>query len=603
MIDNVLDKDIQSFKIEDSILDEKSIVGTFHKNTVKIGLINYQKAYSNLKNTWIDTYLGKLYVYDAPEIQGEITIELSCYNLVHKFDDKYDNTIISFPCTVIEWLTAICNKVGVELGSSVFPNSTFSMNEQPYLDADATYSDAVKMIAGSGCFAQIIDDKLYIKWFDSNVTVVNNWFSLNQQSETDPINLVILGRGDAEDNIKYPIETPDNPKEMRIDNNQLLYFNREEMIVPIYNQVNGFKYRPFKISFPGGLNLKAGQKIKYIDFDGLEVETYVMSITHEYVGGDYTNSDNWDTTAESVALTETSTNYNKAGTIIKRLTNAEFAVDKNANDIKAVVESVEGQNSKIASVEITAEEISATVSNQNETINQISQTVESTVQTIANTGGSNLLMNAIGLFGSDYWTNPHEPYTDTSTQITSGQNSCWKLMDRIAEQIIPRKINGTYTVSFIYKKTNSLANISVMINGTNHALLGTLNEYISFENTFEVVNNEIDVKVLSDTDNSGYILNLMINSGDSKIPYSNNANETVTDTIKSGKGLEITATGSNSKLSAQSDGIRVIKVDTGETKTEFTDKGTITDYIESNSGSIAQIVIMDIGDQTLFNRL
>ena len=128
----------------------------------------------------------------------------------------------------------------------------------------------MKEIAGSsGGFAQIIDNKLHVKWFDGeNPTELADWFSLTQEEHVDPVNVVVLGRGDLEDNIVFPTETPENPHELRIDDNQVLFQLEREAIEAIYNQVNGFEYRVFNLRFIGLKNLKAGQKVRYRDIDG-----------------------------------------------------------------------------------------------------------------------------------------------------------------------------------------------------------------------------------------------------------------------------------------------------------------------------------------------
>jgi len=73
-----------------------------------------------------------------------------------------------FPTTTAEWLQAICDKLGVPLATPTFTNSDTELDCRPYLKDGASYRDAVKEIAGSaGCFAQIINDELNIKWFGS----------------------------------------------------------------------------------------------------------------------------------------------------------------------------------------------------------------------------------------------------------------------------------------------------------------------------------------------------------------------------------------------------------------------------------------------------
>lgn len=352
VISDIEDKHIQGFELEDKIHDGEKVVGCFYKNSGTINLININKQYNNYKGKEIEIKdFGTWYIHDIVPKQEKISSQLKLYDLSYRFDENYDSSIVEFPCTNGEWAAAICLAVGLELGNSNFPNSEFELSEQPYLPDGATFRDAIKMIAESaGCFVQIgIDNKVYIRWFDDTTIEIEDWFSLSQDSETNPINIIILGRGDVEDNIQYPSETPENPIELRIDDNQILYFNREETIIPIYNQVNGFKFFPFKMQTVGRPSLKAGMKIQYTDIDGMQIETAVMYHKIEYKGGLDDNAC-YRSTIESYELKETSTNYQYSGTIEKRLSRAERITDMNNNQIIDIIEEQTIMEEKVGNI-------------------------------------------------------------------------------------------------------------------------------------------------------------------------------------------------------------------------------------------------------------
>lgn len=391
MIDGVDDADIQKFDIDDSIVSDNQVIGSFNLNLATIKLINLNKKYSSLKGTWIDTAMGRLYIYEAPEKQGDITIELKCYDLAYKFDEEYVAPI-TFPATVGDWLAAICQKVDVELATTEFTNSTTMLGAQPFLPEGASYRDAVREIAGAaGGFAQIIENKLYIKWFENTVTELDDWFSLTQEERVSPVNIVVLGRGDLEDNIMYPSEAPDAPHELRIDDNQILYKMERELIQPIYDQVVGFNYQIFSLRYVGLKNVKAGQKVRYIDIDGETVETYIMTNSLSFCGGDYNNPKAWESTISSVQLNETATNYKYAGTVMKAISNTEAAVDKVNQQISLVVERQTELDGKL---------------NANHT--SVTQTIDKVVTSVQNSGGNNLIKNSAMYFldenrAPSYW--------------------------------------------------------------------------------------------------------------------------------------------------------------------------------------------------------
>lgn len=215
---------------------------------------------------------------------------------------------------------------------------------------------------------------------------------------------------------------------------------------------------------------------------------------------------------------------------------------------------------------------------------------------IAGTGGNNKFYNAIGYFGSSSWAGSVKPFTNTEIQLQTGEKSCWLLQNGIASQTIQVK-NGKYTISFLYKKLLELANCKVRINGGEFELTET--NYTKFLETFEVTNNTIKFEMESDTNDSCYLCLLMCNEGEIAQPYSNNANETVTDTVKIGDGIEISSTKMNTKQKQDGDGNRIINTTTGEVVTEYTDKGTKTKEFESTGTSkVNGVLFARIGTQS-----
>ena len=161
--------------------------------------------------------------------------------------------------------------------------------------------------------------------------------------------------------------------------------------------------------------------------------------------------------------------------------------------------------------------------------------------------------------------------------------------------------NGTFTLSFIYKKLIELANGYIKIN--DYIIDLTSTNYENKEYTFEITNNEINIEIYSDTDNAFYLLNLLINYGNVKQAFSLNSNEIETDTVKIGKGVTITSSGIDTMLQALSNSIAFIKVSTNQVKTEFTDKGMKTENAEIENATISKVVFKNTGRQTLISRL
>ena len=219
-------------------------------------------------------------------------------------------------------------------------------------------------------------------------------------------------------------------------------------------------------------------------------------------------------------------------------------------------------------------------------------------------GGSNLFLNSIGDFGSDNWEGNVK--TSNNTDILRHSNSpsgnCFNLQNGIAKQIVFVK-NGTFTISFTYKKLINLAECKVRINGTEY-VLSELN-YTDFEVTLDIVDNNITFEMISDTNYSCYIIDLLLNNGNQKQPWSPNSNEIISGSVKANSsGLEITSNTKNTKLFAGADGVRIENVVNGETVAEFTDTGTETeDLLVKGKAQIAGLLIQKVGNQIWLSSL
>ena len=290
----------------------------------------------------------------------------------------------------------------------------------------------------------------------------------------------------------------------------------------------------------------------------------------------------------------------------------EYSVDKQNQKIKEIVLEQNNQNKKITSVETSLDGINTTISSVENLVNKNTNEIEKTVGEMAiinetlkgmqidtsKIGGNNLLKNAIGYFGQNSWEGGGaSPYSDTYIKNKTGQKSCWLLNNGTHKQTIQVK-NGTYTLSFIFEKLISASNITFKLNDIEYSLVE--NNTI----TFNVTNNIITLEFSGNVNMCAYLMNLMLNEGTIASPYSNNANETVTDSITLGEGIfKISSDGINTEFIATANAIGFENKNTGEMSTEFSTKGTSTNELTANKATIAKVIIKDTGSQTIFNRL
>lgn len=220
------------------------------------------------------------------------------------------------------------------------------------------------------------------------------------------------------------------------------------------------------------------------------------------------------------------------------------------------------------------------------------------------TGGSNLFLNSIGDFGTDNWEGTLRVANNTEIlkHSNSSSGNCFILQNGTGKQGIFLK-NGLFTISYTYKKLKELAICKFFINGKEY-VLDQMN-YTECEIQIEIINNYLEFQMVSDTDDSCYVLDLMLNNGIQKQPWTPNPNELVAGAVKANSsGLEITSNRKNTKLVAGADGVRIKNVINDETVAEFTDTGTEThDLTVKGKAQISGILIQKVGSQTWISSL
>lgn len=96
----------------------------------------------------------------------------------------------------------------------------------------------------------------------------------------------------------------------------------------------------------------------------------------------------------------------------------------------------------------------------------------------------------------------------------------------------------------------------------------------------------------------------MCNIGSTKQTWSQNANETITDTVQIGKGIKVKSSTKNTELDADADGIRVVNTNTEETVAEFTDKGMETEeMVVRTKAQIAGMLVQQVDSQIWLSSL
>lgn len=219
---------------------------------------------------------------------------------------------------------------------------------------------------------------------------------------------------------------------------------------------------------------------------------------------------------------------------------------------------------------------------------------------LTTTSGNNLIRDSIGCFNDGSWEGDYD--LDATAEIRSRNQYGYALL--LKQGTLKQQIsvaNGTYTLSFVYKKLVNLATVKCKINVTEFNLSN--DDFTEFKHTFEVTDGYITIIFECDTDSACPIINLMLNKGDEAMEWSLNPNETWSDTVKIGRGVRISSSGTDVEFVALADIIGFMNKQ-GEYITTFDDDGIITNTaVIKNKATIVNLLVQDINNQTIINRI
>lgn len=542
------------------------------------------------KEEKVDTHSLKLYLYDHM-IDSHIKYSENPLNL-----DYENNTI-----TVLTLLSAICNKFGWTLRTTDFTNANKVITEDKYAElTDWTYRDILDEIAATaGGFIKMLNKDLYVCYPTDTGEKIdeNDLEKLTIGKRIGPYNTLVLGRSPQEDNIYYPASAPQSGRvSIRIDNNQIMDKNRSDFIEGIFNQINGLSYYVFNYTSFGFGYFEFGDIVTIKDLHENEYKTILFNICMEITSGIKEK-------ANTKEPKYSETKYEYATSIEKRVSNTEIITDKQGKKIREIIEEQQGNATRMNTLESTISETTRTISDyQKETDNKLAQfkeTLDGMNIALSNNGGNNLFY-----YATDFWKGDNiEGYIDTDVKKNTLSGMGYHLSIGTASQEVMAK-NGYYTISFLYRNTNRLDNTIVEINGQRERLSFTGDSWEEYEKIIQVTDNRILLKFTTDINEAISLADIMCNVGGEKQAWSQNPNETYTDSVQIGKGIQVNSDKSNTYTRMDADGFRNYNKNTGEVTTELTDAGTTTnELVVKNKAQITGLLFQEVEGQSWISKL
>lgn len=429
----------------------------------------------------------------------------------------------------------------------------------------------------------------------------SDYTELVLKRNTHPINVVSIGMSQVEgENITLRDEesiAEDGENYLTINDNPFAYTQekREQLIVALYEKVKGFSYTAYELKGQCKPYLETGDPIWVLDADGAITSSFLFRFTYKSPNG-------LESEMSAPSIIKSTVEYQNVPSDLERIRRTEIIVDKQQGTIDAIIDKQTEDGSKINSLQANADETTDTISkiieDYQEQIAQLKLTIDGLTNTVSTKGGGNIFS-----YSKENWNESITEYTNTDLKQNSISGLGYELVIGTTKQEVQLK-NGIYTISFLYKNINNLDNAKVIINGESFNLEYTNNKWKEFEKTINVTANTISISFVTDTNNAIYINDLMGNIGAEKQTWEQNANETYTDTVQIGKGIQVNSSETNTYTRIDSDGNRVFNKATGKVISEFTDKGMETqDMVVNGKAEIAGMLVQKVGSQTWLSSL
>lgn len=274
--------------------------------------------------SWEDSsthYVNMGYFTVDEPVRALQTITLSALDRMVLFDKKVDWSLFMFPMTVRNLLSHVCMICNVPLANiEDRPNMDYEITSTP--TGDITYRQILQWIATLTASCAFIDweGRLTLSWYTP--TPVQITPSERFSSDMLENDIVISGVRlvDADSNVYL---VGDDSYAFNIEGNSLIQHDYDEVCDAIYEEVNGFTYRPYECTVKPMPHVCPMDIIEYVDKDGISHQTIVTNTTFTINGG---------TSIKGQGTTETDNSYATSNQLTSRETLVINTIKKALNE-------------------------------------------------------------------------------------------------------------------------------------------------------------------------------------------------------------------------------------------------------------------------------
>lgn len=577
---------------------DTTFFGTFNMKILKFETendINYKKKefvyYKEVNGEAIK--IGTFIVTEVKDSDTFESVNVTAYDYGLKFANPYTTKLnySSGKITLSQQIQEICTNCNIELESTTLPNGTFIVDSNQFVNGEQ-YGDVIAQASGiNGMFATInSNDKLEFIFQNETDEIIEDYVELDDKRDTHPITSVLVATS-------KDLETAGAVRKdetlieqygehwLKIYSYGYAYSTKkcQDLVSAIFNLVKGFSYSSFKSEYSFLPYLSLGDKIQFRNKDGKLVNSIILKYETSYD----------EITFEAPSIIDASVEYELPETPENIAKKAIIEVNQAKAEINFTVNDVEKIKNNINNDYYTKETTNKLIENASQGL----------INIFTQSGGNNLLRNTAPWYMTsedtgEFWNGKLKQITES--EATSGfailtQNGM------ISQSVsLP---TGTYSVSFKYKKLIDASEGYVRYNGKTFNLTEETGEIHS---SGEITNNQFIIEINSNTNDSFEIYDLILKHGseglEKMLVWTQNANESRSDTVQISEGITTTSSVTDTKATMDSAGFIVRNKTTGITVMEATKTGgKFLDLTSTGKSNLSGLLVQKVGSKICIN--
>ena len=309
---------------------------------------------------------GKYIVYSCEKQEDSNSYSIICYDKLLRSMKEYEAINLVYPITIREYLTALANQLGLEFKNSndTFANYNKEITNDLFANIGYTYRDVLDDLAEVTASVICLDDdgKLELRNINNTNDTINEEYlkdaNVNFSETFGPVNSIVLSRSSS-DNVYMKDDTSITANglcEIKIIDNQIMNFNdRSDYLEDIYNKLHGLTYTIFDISSTG---------VMYYDLlDRFNIQIGDVTYSCILFNDEQNITQGLEETMYAVAPQTSQTDYTKADKTDQKINQTNLIVNKQEQEITAVVEQIGDRSDKSTTITQDIDSIQNKVNN------------------------------------------------------------------------------------------------------------------------------------------------------------------------------------------------------------------------------------------------